>query len=80
MRLTKSHFSVISTERSEWRDLYNNLIINRYLDCALRASLDMTGFWGSLMTEAMVYRKRRTNIFVIPTEIFSSAFKTCTKT
>ena len=33
----------ISTERSEWRDLYNELDINRYLDYALRAPLDMTG-------------------------------------
>ena len=44
MGMTKKPLFVISTERSEWRDLYNTLIINRYLDYALRAALDMTAF------------------------------------
>ena len=48
MRLTQKPIIVISTERSEWRDLYNRLIIiNRYLDYALRASLDMKDFSAS---------------------------------
>ena len=50
--ITKKPLFVISTERSEWRDLYNTLIINRYLDYALRASLDMTAFLVSLLFRA----------------------------
>ena len=34
--------TVISTERSEWRNLDKMLILNRFLGYALRATLEMT--------------------------------------
>ena len=44
-------FFVISTERSEWRNLDRLLIMNRFLDSALRAPLEMTE-WTALRDKA----------------------------